>query len=391
MKKIALLLVFLNSAVTFGSPSPPRIIPADGLISSDHVHLITLPYVTDTAAVLGTSQTFSASDTFSASGSALLVPNGNVGIGTTAPDNALHISGTLGAQGLGGLPGGIHVKSTNAAGINIDRTGITNGAAYFLSTGGSNDWGFGEGLFTTGSDFTLGLGTIGTPYVTVLKSNGNVGIGTLTPSSLLQVSGTATAIAFVGPLTGNVIGNISGTTAAFTGASSFATSSGNVGIGTTAPSSLLQVTGRVKINSPVNSMLFNVKQSSNTIGAGAGIAVESATDDSVLSDFFDGSIFRIQSTFGSTGAFKALGIFTSDLERIRILTGGNVGIGTTAPVSTLEVNGVLTVDGAGVVIGATHTPADNAVCTAGTLWWDTGFLYLCTASGTVKRAALSTF
>ena len=27
------------------------------------------------------------------------------------------------------------------------------------------------------------------------------------------------------------------------------------------------------------------------------------------------------------------------------------------------------------------TPADNATCTAGTMWWDTGFLYSCTASG----------
>jgi hypothetical protein len=37
------------------------------------------------------------------------------------------------------------------------------------------------------------------------------------------------------------------------------------------------------------------------------------------------------------------------------------------------------------------TPADNAVCNPGQLWIDTSFIYGCTASGSVKRAALSTF
>jgi hypothetical protein len=40
----------------------------------------------------------------------------------------------------------------------------------------------------------------------------------------------------------------------------------------------------------------------------------------------------------------------------------------------------------------TNTPADNATCTPGAfLGSDSNFLYICTASGTVKRAALSTY
>jgi hypothetical protein len=35
------------------------------------------------------------------------------------------------------------------------------------------------------------------------------------------------------------------------------------------------------------------------------------------------------------------------------------------------------------------SPASNAACTAGTFTWDTGFLYICTASGAWKRAALT--
>ncbi len=37
------------------------------------------------------------------------------------------------------------------------------------------------------------------------------------------------------------------------------------------------------------------------------------------------------------------------------------------------------------------SPADNAACEAGTMWTDAGFIYVCTSTNTVKRAALSTF
>ena len=72
-------------------------------------------------------------------------------------------------------------------------------------------------------------------------SASRVGIGTATPSTLLDVNGTATATTFVGALTGNVTGTIQ--TAAQTNITSVGTLtglniSGNVGIGTSSPRSV---------------------------------------------------------------------------------------------------------------------------------------------------------
>lgn len=70
---------------------------------------------------------------------------------------------------------------------------------------------------------------------------------------------------------------------------------------------------------------------------------------------------------------------------------GVVGFGTSTNNglgSWLAANGTLS----GILTLSTlTTPADNATCTAGTLWVDTGFIYVCTASGTVKRATLATY
>lgn len=74
------------------------------------------------------------------------------------------------------------------------------------------------------------------------------------------------------------------------------------------------------------------------------------------------------------------------------ITGGTVNNtpigGTTAAAGKFTTLQATT---AGVIVGTTNTPADNAACTAGTLWWDASYLYLCTVSGTVKRAALATY
>jgi hypothetical protein len=88
---------------------------------------------------------------------------------------------------------------------------------------------------------------------------------------------------------------------------------------------------------------------------------------------------------GGTAANSFFILQAGSGPRLTIAPSGNVGIGVTSPNAALDVNST------SIIIEQSHTPADNAVCTAGTFWWDVGYIYVCTASGTVKRAALSPY
>lgn len=62
------------------------------------------------------------------------------------------------------------------------------------------------------------------------------------------------------------------------------------------------------------------------------------------------------------------------------------GVVTDMTTTGLSITGKMT--STTLVVTASSSPASNAACTAGTITWDTGFIYVCTASGAWKRAAL---
>jgi hypothetical protein len=114
----------------------------------------------------------------------------------------------------------------------------------------------------------------------------------------------------------------------FGGDSGFVYTSGNVGIGIASPTSKLVV-----------------QQANNTGDAFRVFA--NGTDTQLISRYLSSSdVWQISASFASTGAYKPITFFTSDAERMRITSAGNVGIGATDPVARLDVRGILAISNA---------------------------------------------
>ena len=158
--------------------------------------------------------------------------SGYVGIGTTNPNNRLHINSASSTV--------TNLQITNSS------SGSTGADGLRIGFVGSN-----EAYVWNNENSGLVFGTNNIEQMSILNT-GNVGIGTTSPSQKLDVNGTVLANGFalnnlntkISSLTTNNIDLITSNAVRVR-----IDPSGNVGIGTTAPSVKLDVAGDVKANS----------------------------------------------------------------------------------------------------------------------------------------------
>ena len=211
----------------------------------------------------------------------------------------------------------------------------------------------------------VGIGSSGSysggvaPPANGLIVQGNVGIGTTSPATALDVAYANPNYTAAGLLTlRNTNATYSQTmTFSFGGTALLGANGKQLTVQGSSASSLWQ------FNDGSGNNAVEIAQSINT-SIGHGVWIQGLSGQTA-------DPFHIQNSSGA--------------ELFNVTSGGSVGIGTTSPNATLDVNST------SIIIEQSNTPADNATCTAGTIWWDANYIYVCTASGTVKRAALSTF
>ena len=95
------------------------------------------------------------------------------------------------------------------------------------------------------------------------------------------------------------------------------------------------------------------------------------------------------SLLGSTAAITAdtyIGLNAGGVQGLRITSAGDIGIGTTTPTEKLDVDGnAIRVRDSSTVASAT------AVGAVGEIRWDASYVYVCVATNTWKRTALTTW
>jgi len=283
----------------------------------------------------------SGADTWNAN-LALNPYGGNVGIGTTSPLAALSVgSGSLSDTNV---PIQISAPSSGAGFIGVNKYGAYGLLVGYVTNGSLSGNGAYIRQITTDPLFFNVNNT--TTAMTILSS-GNVGIGTSAPAYKLDVAGlirsSSGGIMFPD---GSVQTTATGQT--LSANNQIVQSNGNVGIGTTGPQGQLNI-GNVS----------NAGLKTYTNGQGDGLIVNAYYNSSnIYESYVDLVAARTSSAINGGSNFRFL---TQPLSSgnpavaMVINQSGNVGIGTATPTRKLHIAGDVQIDG-NLYFGSTPIP-----------------------------------
>jgi hypothetical protein len=210
-------------------------------------------------------------------------------------------------------------------------------------------------IFSTNS--TIGAGT----ERMRIDASGNVGIGTSSPNAKLNVvndDGVGSGLHIIADFNRNtssaelILGYYGDGTNVTTNAI-YSANSLPLAFYTNATERMrITSAGDLSINTTTTNTNTKVKIKASSEGTGIGLSsstlcVARAASDTQLNIGYYSTpdAFVISSTYGTDGAYKPLAFATSDTERMRITSGGNVAIGTTTIPSDIP----------GLIIGGTNT------------------------------------
>ena len=127
--------------------------------------------------------------------------SGNVGIGTKVPNKTLTVIGTVSSTGAATFGGDIQTNSNN---ISVNASATNNANLYLTTTARS------YALYSNVADGSLGIydSSVGAGQRLTISITGNVGIGTTVPSSKLTVVGDISATGTLTTNSVNVSGNV---------------------------------------------------------------------------------------------------------------------------------------------------------------------------------------